>query len=41
MLVLVKNRLNYMKDNSFDCFFEENNRPLSIYFFNNLFQNIQ
>ena len=26
MLVLLKNHLNYLKDNIFECFFEEYNR---------------
>ena len=28
MLVLLKNHLNYFKDNIFECFFKEYNRPL-------------
>ena len=27
-LVLIKNRMNYLKDNIFDCFFKKYNRVL-------------
>ena len=28
ILVLIKNHLNYLKDNIFECFFKKNNRLL-------------
>ena len=39
MLVLLKNHLNYLKDNIFECFFEEYNR---LFFFlkKKIFHNI-
>ena len=39
MLVLLKNHLNYLKDNIFECFFEEYNR-LFFFFKKNFFHNI-
>ena len=38
MLVLLKNHLNYLKDNIFECFFKKYNRLL--FFKNIFFQNI-
>ena len=31
MLVLLKNHLSYLKDNIFECFFKEYNRPLTYF----------
>ena len=39
ILVLLKNHLNYLKDNTFECFFEKYNRILFLYK-NNFFNNI-
>ena len=37
MLVLLKNRINYFKDNIFECFFKEYNKLfLKNYFFHNI-----
>ena len=33
MLVLIKNHLNYLKDNIFECFIEKYNRISFIFFF--------
>ena len=33
MLVLLKNHLNYFKDNFFECFFKKHNRLKKINFF--------
>ena len=39
ILVLIKNHLNYLKDNIFECLFKKYNR-LSFFFKNNYFHNI-
>ena len=40
MLVILKNRLNYLKDNIFKCFFKEYNRLLTFFRKNNFFHDI-
>ena len=39
ILVLLKNHPNYLKDNTFECFFKKYNRILFLYK-NNFFHNI-
>ena len=36
ILVMIKNCLNYLKDNIFECFFKKYNRLLIINFFHNI-----
>ena len=40
IMVVLKNHLNYLKDNIFECFLKEFNRILLFYFFNICFYNI-